>query len=106
MKEDPRAHEGMRKGTLPMSDGSLERRRTGRKLTTEVLAELDASLTESDWRLLHWLLRYPLQRVDDLVVAVARWTSRATVYRHIQGLEAKRLVERVLPQTPATGKRL
>ena len=51
---------------------------------------------ELDWRLLHWLLRYPLQRADDLLVGVARWASRATVYRYLQGLEASGLVEGVV----------
>lgn len=64
------------------------------------------SLADIDWRLLHWLLRYPLQRADDLVVGVARWASRATVYRHVHALEASGLVESVLPKTPGTGKRL
>lgn len=51
-------------------------------------------------------MRYPLQRADDLVVGVARWASRATVYRHLQGLEARGLVESVVPAAPGTGKRL
>jgi hypothetical protein len=89
-----------------MLESSLERRRIRRKLKAEVLAEIGASLAEIDWRLLHWLLRYPLQRADDLVVGVARWASRATVYRHVQGMEARALVERVLPKAPGTGKRL
>ncbi len=89
-----------------MPEVTLERLRTGRKLTTEVLAKIDASLTESDWRLLHWLLHYPLQRADDLVIGVARWASRATVYRHMQRLAAKGFVESVLPKTPGTGKML
>ena len=89
-----------------MPESTLERRRTGRKLTAEALVEIGASLADIDWRLLHWLLRYPLQRADDLVVGVARWASRATVYRHMQALEARGLVESVLPKTPGTGKRL
>ena len=89
-----------------MPESTLERRRTRRKLTAEALAELGASLVDIDWRLLHWLLRYPLQRADDLMVGVARWASRATVYRHVQALEANGLVESVLPKTPGTGKRL
>jgi predicted transcriptional regulator len=71
-----------------------------------VPGEVDASLAEIDWRLLHWLLRYSLQRADDLGVGVARWASRATVYRHLQGLEARGLVGSVLPKTAGTGKRL
>src|SRR6266571_6026979 len=81
-------------------------RRRGRKLTAEELYEIDASLADVDWRLLHWLLRYPLQRADDLVLGVARWASRATVYRHMHVLESRGLVESVLPKTPGTGKRL
>ena len=89
-----------------MPEAILEKRRAEGKLTAEVLAEVGTSLAEIDWRLLHWLLRYPLQRVDDLVVGVARWASRATVYRHLQELEEKGLIESVLPKTPGTGKRL
>jgi predicted transcriptional regulator len=76
------------------------------RLTAEMLTQAQSSLQELDWRLLHWLLRYPLQRADDLVVGVARWASRATVYRHLQALEASGLVESVLPKTPGEGKRL
>ena len=89
-----------------MPESSLERRRTRRKLTVGTLVEISESLSDVDWRLLHWLLRYPMQRADDLVVGVARWASRATVYRHVQALEARGLVESVLPKTPGTGKRL
>src|SRR6266581_7512578 len=89
-----------------MPESSLERRRTERKLTAGALVEIGASLSDVDWRLLHWLLRYPLQRADDLIVGVARWASRATAYRHVQALEANGLVESVLPKTPGTGKRI
>ena len=68
--------------------------------------ELSESVSLIDWRLLDWLLHYPLQRADDLAVGVARWASRATVYRHVQALEANGLVENVLPKTPGSGKRL
>jgi len=64
-------NKGTRKGTFPMPESSLERRRTRRKLTAGALTELGASLVDVDWLLLHWLLRYPLQRADDLVVGVA-----------------------------------
>jgi hypothetical protein len=60
-----------------MPETPLERRRTRRKLTSSALVEIGASLADVDWRLMHWLLRYPLQRADDLVVGVARWVSRA-----------------------------
>src|SRR5260370_39047604 len=89
-----------------MSGSPIERRRTRRKLTAGALVEISQSLADVDWGLLHWLLRYPLQRADDLVVGVARWASRATFYRHVQELEASGLLESVLPKTPGTGKRL
>ncbi len=89
-----------------MTEETLKRRRTGSTLTAATVEAVGASLAEIDWRLLHWLLRYPLQRVDDLVVGVARWASRATVYRHVQELESSGLVEHVLPKTPGTGQQL
>src|SRR5207244_10808694 len=89
-----------------MPETTLERRRTRRKLTVGTLVELNESLSDIDWRLLHWLLHYPLQRADDLVVGVARWASRATVYRHVQELQARGLLESILPKTPGVGKRL
>lgn len=89
-----------------MPASPLKRPRTRRKLTAEALTDMKASLADIDWRLLFWLLRYPLQRADDLVVGVARWASRATVYRHAQALEESGLLESVLPKTPGTGKRL
>jgi predicted transcriptional regulator len=69
-------------------------------------AALAASLETLDWRMLSWLLRYPFQRADDLVVGLAHWTSRATVYRHLHRLEQDGLITSVLPKTPAEGKRL
>ena len=89
-----------------MSESPLKRRRTRSRLTAGALVEISESLADVDWGLLHWLLRYPLQRADDLVVGVARWASRATVYRHVQALEARGLLESVLPKTPGAGKRL
>ena len=87
-----------------MPESTLERRRTRRKLTAGALTEIGESLADVDWRLLHWLLRYPLQRADDLIVGVARWASRATVYRHVQALEAKGLVESVLAENAGNGE--
>jgi hypothetical protein len=89
-----------------MPESPLKRLRTGRKLTTGTLVEIGESLSDIDWRFLHLLLRYPLQRADDLVVGVAMWASRATVYRHVQTLEARELLESILPKTPGAGKRL
>ena len=76
-----------------MRETTLQKRRSRHELKEEMLTKASAPLMEIDWRILHWLLRYPLQRADDLLVGVARWASRATVYRHLQGLEASALVE-------------
>ena len=89
-----------------MPESNLKRHRARHTLTAEALAERVASLADVDWRLMYWLLRYPLQRADDLAVGIAQWASRATVYRHVQALEARELVESVLPKTPGTGQRL
>ena len=88
---------------MPMTPPEKQRES---KRTAEMLTRAQSSLTKLDWRLLHWLLRYPLQRTDDLVVGVARWAARPTVYRHLQALEANGFVESVLPKTPGEGKRL
>ena len=69
-------------------------------------AALMVALVVLDWRILAWLVRYPFQRADDLVVGLARWASRATVYRHLHRLEQDGLLAGVLPKTPAEGKRL
>src|SRR5258708_10840220 len=89
-----------------MPESAIERRRARRKLTAGALVEIGASIADIEGRLLHWLLRYPLQRADDLVVGVARWASRATVYRHLHVLQTRGLVESVLPRTPGDGKYL
>ncbi len=92
--------------TEPIHKSLLRKRQSGYKPTAKKLPEIGASLTDIDWRLLHWLLRYPLQRVEDMLVGVARWTSRATIYRHVHALETCGLIESVLPKTPGAGKRL
>jgi len=56
-----------RKEALPMPVTPPEKQREPR-LTGETLIQAQSSLQELDWRLLHWLLRYPLQRADDLVL--------------------------------------
>src|SRR5258708_742870 len=106
MKMNPLARERARKGTLLMPESTLERQKTRRTLTTGALAEAGTSLAEIDSLLLHLPPRYPLPPGPDPVVGVARWASRATVYRHLQELEEKGLIESVLPKTPGTGKRL
>jgi hypothetical protein len=106
MKTIHHANVRKRKGTLPMSETPFVRHQSRHKLTAGALAKIGESLSDIDWRLLYWLLRYPLQRADGQVVGVARWASRTTVYRHVQALEAHALVESVMPKTPGTGKRL
>src|SRR5579859_6022369 len=46
-------------------------------------------------KLLHWLLRYPLQRAEDLVLALE--VSANTIYRHLTRLIEERLVEYITP---------
>ncbi|HVU69264.1 MAG TPA: replication-relaxation family protein [Ktedonobacteraceae bacterium] len=48
-----------------------------------------------DARLLIWLARYPLQRAEDLVLGLARWGARPTIYRHLTTLSAAGLVTSV-----------
>ncbi len=50
-------------------------------------------LTAGAERLLHWLARYPFQRAQDLVVALAPWERRTTVYAHLADLEQEHLIE-------------
>ena len=78
----------------------------GRHVPSAAIEEHLSHLTGVDLRLLQWLLCYPFQRADDLVIGVARWTSRATVYRHVSVLQHAGLIESVLPATPASGKHL
>jgi DNA-binding IclR family transcriptional regulator len=52
-------------------------------------------------RLVRWLLRYPLQRVEDMVLALA--VSPNTIYRHLTRLVDEGLVEYV---TPSLGVKL
>src|SRR5258708_11562947 len=104
MKMNPLARERARKGTLLMPESTLERQKTRRTLTTGALAEAGTSLAEIDWRLLHWLLRYPLQRVGELVGGVARGARRATGYPHLHKLEEQSLIERAVAKKPGTGQ--
>ncbi len=50
-------------------------------------------LSPGSERLLHWLARYPLQRGNDLVVALAPWERRTSVYAHLAELEQQHLIE-------------
>src|SRR5437660_523647 len=74
-----------RKEALPMRETTLQKHQSRDERKAEMLTKEEAPLVEIDWRILYWLSRYPLQRADDLVVGEARWASRATVYRHLQG---------------------
>lgn len=56
-------------------------------------------------RILQWLARYPLQRLDDLEVALAPWHSRSTISRLLSLLLAHGFIEAILPGM-AQGKRL
>ncbi len=83
-----------------------QRSTRGLRVRSAAIEEYLSQLAAVDLRLLHWLLRYPFQRADDLVIAVARWASRPTVYRHVSALQREGLIESVLPATPSAGKRL
>jgi len=50
-------------------------------------------LGEKTERLLHWLERYPFQRAQDLVLALAPWEKRTTIYERIADLERLHLIE-------------
>jgi hypothetical protein len=51
------------------------------------------ALAEGSERLLHWLERYPFQRTQDLVLALAPWERRTSVYAHLAELERCHLIE-------------
>lgn len=48
-------------------------------------------------RLLRWLAQYPLQRTQDLIVALAPWEKRTTVYERLSELEKHHLIEAQRP---------
>lgn len=50
-------------------------------------------LDQGQQRILRWLDRYPFQRAQDLVIALAPWESRAAVYRRLSDLQARHLIE-------------
>ena len=56
-------------------------------------------------RLLRWLEQYPLQRAQDLVVALAPWERRTVVYERLAELEKHHLIE-ALHAGIAQGKKL
>ncbi len=72
---------------------------------TTIQASL-AQVTPLDVRLLQWLLHYPFQRADDLVIGVARWASRSTVYRHLATLHTRGLLEQLPFPALGSGKHL
>src|SRR5579875_2642241 len=65
----------------------------------------DPALPLGSQRLLHWLARYPFQRLCDLEVALAPWHSRASIARFLAALLADGFIEAILPGI-AQGKRL
>src|SRR5258708_19757911 len=77
-----------------------QRSSRGLRVWSAAIDEYLSQLAALDLRLLHWLLRYPFQRADDLVIAVARWASRPTVYRPVSPLPGAALIASVLPPTP------
>ncbi|MGH2506076.1 MAG: replication-relaxation family protein [Ktedonobacteraceae bacterium] len=54
-----------------------------------------AGLDQGQQRILRWLERYPFQRAQDLVVALAPWEGRGAVYRRIADLRHRQLIESV-----------
>lgn len=62
------------------------------------------ALERGSERLLRWLERYPLQRAQDLIVALAPWEKRTVVYERLADLERQHLVETLHSGT--TGKKL
>jgi DNA-binding MarR family transcriptional regulator len=73
------------------------RRRTNVPKVQELLGQLDSV----EMRLLHWLLRYPFQRAEDLNIAAG--ISIATVYRHLGVLHNAGLIEYIMPPVLGTG---
>ena len=49
-------------------------------------------IAAGSWRLLRWLERYPFQRARDVMVALAPWEKRSTLYEHVADLERRRLI--------------
>lgn len=64
-------------------------------------AGTDGEMDQGQRRILHWLERYPFQRIQDLVLALAPWTGRGAVYRRVAELEKKHLVESLRVGTSA-----
>ncbi len=60
---------------------------------------LDRSLTSVDDKILWWLLRYPFQRVEDIMLALQ--VSTNTVYRHLTWMIGEGIVEYVTPSLGA-----
>lgn len=52
-------------------------------------------LDRGQQRILRWLERYPFQRGQDLVVALAPWEGRGAVYRRLAALQQRQLIESV-----------
>ena len=58
---------------------------------------VSAQQERANVRVLHWLEQYPLQRARDLVVALAPFEGRSSVYTRLADLKARHLIEAVRP---------
>lgn len=67
--------------------------------------EIRSTEVAVDARILLWLATYPLQRAEDLVLGLARWCARPTVYRHLSTLEAAGLIV-TIPIASRSGARV
>lgn len=74
-------------------------------MARSAIALPETRLGDGEERLLRWLERYPFQRAQDLVVALAPWQKRTAVYARLSALERLTLLE-VLRPGAASGKRV
>lgn len=70
---------------------------THRRTARPDIHDLLGQLQPLDLQLLHWLLRYPFQRAEDL--AIAGGISVATAYRHLMMQQNLGFIESVMPGT-------
>src|SRR5207249_2547035 len=73
--------------------------------TIQTVREAMRHLSPLDVRLLQWMGRYPYVAAEHLAVAVARWTSIGTVYRHLALLEGDGLIEWVSSASLGKGQK-
>jgi hypothetical protein len=92
--------ETVRKSSMGTEAKAGIHKRTIRRSRTPVPRELLDQLDTLDLQLLHWLLRYPFQRTQDL--ALATGSSSATLYRHLKKVHTYGLIESVMPPVLGT----